>query len=142
MKESSWDECIETNFSLKITPDKAKSRSLIETAKGRVEFISSSKLNENNANYIFEGYYSSALELLHALILLDGYKVDNHICCGFYLRDVIKRNDLFRIFDDCRFKRSFLVYYGKKMPFEIAKEAVQKCDKLIKNIESLLAKNL
>lgn len=35
-EESSWEECIETCSSLKVTPDKFKAKSLIDTAIGRI----------------------------------------------------------------------------------------------------------
>lgn len=82
MKEASWNDCLESNSSIKITPDKGKAKSLIETARERIEY-SNRDINEKNANYIFEGYYSSILEILHALVLMDGYKVNNHICLGY-----------------------------------------------------------
>ena len=137
MKEASWDDCIFSNSSIKITSDKEKAKSLIETANGRIEF-SAKELNDKNANYVFEGYYSSILELLHALALLEGYKVTNHVCLGFFLRDILKREDLFRIFDDCRYKRNSLVYYGKRMDFETAKNAIEKAKKLVKELKNLL----
>ena len=37
MKEASWDDCIFSNSSMKITPDKEKAKSLIETAKDSIE---------------------------------------------------------------------------------------------------------
>ncbi|MBS3156301.1 hypothetical protein J4413_03655 [Candidatus Woesearchaeota archaeon] len=140
MKESSWKDCIESNSSISVSKDKAKAKSLIDTASGRNQFLSRNKIDENNANYIFEGYYSSLVELMHALVLLNGYKVGNHICLGFYLRDVMNKDSLFRIFDDCRFKRNSLVYYGRKMDFETAKEAVKRCKELIKEINKMLEK--
>ena len=139
MKESSWDECVNYNSSIKVTPDKEKSKSLIETAEERIDF-SARELTEKNANYIFEGYYSSILELLHALVLLEGYKVNNHVCLGYYLRDVLKNDELFRLFDDCRFKRNSLVYYGKRMDFETAKEAIKKVKKLINELKNIINK--
>ncbi len=141
MKESSWKDCIECNSSISISKDKFKAKSLIETSLGRNGFLNKNKLEENNANYIFEGYYSSAVELLHALILIKGYKVINHICLGFYLRDVMNETKLFRLFDDCRFKRNSLVYYGRKMDFETAKESIKNCKKLIKELNKILEKN-
>jgi|SRR3989344_1632731 len=136
-KESSWHECVENNSSLKISPDPAKAKSLVDTATGRIGFLKGISLTADNANYIFEGYYSSALELLHALVILKGYKVDNHICLGYYLRDILNKDNWFRIFDDCRYKRNSLVYYGRKMDFETAKATIEKCLKLIKEIELL-----
>ncbi len=138
MKESRWEECISSGSSLQISPDTAKSRSLADTAKGRIDFLKRNRIEPGNANYIFEGYYSSALEMLHAVVILNGYKVSNHICLGFYLRDVLKRDDLYRIFDDCRYKRNSLVYYGRKMPLESAEGAIRKCISFIDQLEEML----
>ena len=137
MKESSWGECLNYSSAIKITPDKEKAASLAETADERIKF-SLRELNEKNANYVFEDYYSSILELLHALILLKGYKVSNHICLGYYLRDVLKNDELFRLFDDCRYKRNSLVYYGKRMDFDTAKDAIEKAKKLIKELNKII----
>ncbi len=138
MKEACWDDCIASKNALRVSPDPSKSKSLAEISKGRIDFLSNLKTTESNANYIFEGYYSSLLELMHAILLLEGYKVGNHICVGFYLKDIMKREDLFNSFDDCRYKRNSLVYYGRSMEFEIAKDAVDKCKRLIMELEKII----
>ena len=137
MKEASWNDCLFSDSSIKITPDKGKAKSLIETAEDRIECLTK-EINPKNANYIFEDYYSSVLELLHALLFLKGYKVTNHICLGYYLKDILKREDLFRLFDDCRFKRNSLIYYGKRMEFETAKNAIEKSKRLFRELKNLL----
>ena len=134
MKQDSWEECITTNFSIKVTPNKAKAKVLLETAIGRNEFLQENSLKESNANYIFEGYYSSSLEMLHALVLLEGYKVLNHICIGYYIKDVLNDQKLFRLFDDCRFKRNSLIYYGKTMDFDVAQDAIFKCKEMCEKV--------
>ena len=141
MKEASWQECIRSYASLKVTPDKEKARSLRETAEGRLSVLSK-EVNEKNINYIFEDYYSSILEMIHAIVLLEGYKVENHICLGYYIRDILKREDLFRFFDDCRYKRNSLIYYGKRMDFDTAKEAIEITKKLWKEFDKLLSVRL
>jgi hypothetical protein len=83
--------------------------------------------------------YASALEMLHALASLHGWKMDNHICLAFFLRDVLKRDDLFRVFDDCRLKRNMLVYYGKRMDRETADGAIERLDGLIGSVNGLLS---
>ena len=139
MKQSNWKECLETKASLKISVNKGKVKSLIDTVVGRSEFLEKNDIDENNANYIFEGYYSSVLELMHSVLLLEGYKVSNHICLGYYFRDVLKEDKLFRWFDDCRFKRNSLVYYGRKMDFDSAKESIDKAKKLINELRKILS---
>ncbi len=141
-KESTWEECIESSASLKVTPNRPKIRSLIETATGRVQFLVEINIKESNANYIFENYYSSVLELMHALVLCHGYNVGNHICLGYYLRDILRNDYLFRLFDDCRSKRNSLIYYGRKMDFEIAKLGIEKSKKLITELKIMLEHEL
>jgi len=114
----------------------------MDTAAGRVQFVTETNITEGNANYVFESYYSSVLELMHALVLSYGYKVSNHICLGYYLRDILQKQELFRLFDDCRFKRNSLVYYGRKMDFETAKLGIEKSKQLIAELNNLLKHEL
>jgi|SRR3989344_5958449 len=138
MREASWNDCIESNSSLKITPDKEKAKSLIEIAHGRIE--ASREVTNKTSNYVFEDYYSSVLELLHVIVLCKGYNVSNHICLGYYLRDVLQREDLFRIFDDCRYKRNALVYYGKTMDFDTAEKSIKNSRILIEELKNIIKK--
>jgi len=139
MKIFNWKNCLESFSSVKVTPDKQKAKSLIETAEGRIKYRNKD-LNENTANYIFEDYYTSILELIQAITVLKGYKINNHICLGFYLRDVIKKESLFRIFNDLRFKRNSLVYYGKRMDFDVCKKAITDSEKLMDELNPIIKK--
>lgn len=66
MKEKSWKECLESNSSIKISIDEEKIMSLIEIADNRINYLHRTSIKDENANFIFEGYYSSLLEILHA----------------------------------------------------------------------------
>ena len=138
MKEECWNDCLDNFSARKITSDKAKAKSLIDTSSGRIKFLEKNIINENNANYIFENYYSSILELLHSLAILDGYQISNHICLGYYLKEIIKKENLFRIFDDLRYKRNSIVYYGKRMNFATAEKAIKDSKSLIDEFNKLL----
>ena len=126
----SWEDCIGNENVVKISPNEFKAESLIETAKGRMEFTR--KPDEKNANYVFEDYYTSLLEIIHALAIKQGFKIKNHLCIGFYIRDFLKERRLFNLFDDVRYKRNSLVYYGKRMDFETCMDVIGKCKELIK----------
>ncbi len=121
MKESSWEDCVFGNKSVKISPDRQKAKSLIETAKERIEFAKAIAITEKNARFVFEDYYTSLIEVVHALALLDGFKIENHICRGFYIKDALKNEWLFLLFDSCRYARNSVVYYGKSMEMVAAK---------------------
>ncbi len=134
MKEASWNDCLENNTAVKVSPDRERAISLIETAEERISLIK--EINAKNCNFIFEDYYTSVLELLQAIVILDGYKIINHICLGYYLRDILKRSDLYLIFDDLRYKRNSLTYYGKRMDFKTAKQSIKKCERLIRELKN------
>ncbi len=136
MKEASWKDCIENSFAIKVSPDKERAKSLIETAEERISLLTG--VNKRNCNFVFEDYYTTLLELLQAIVIQEGYKITNHVCLGYYLRDVLKREELFNVFDDLRYKRNSLTYYGKRMDFETAKQAIDKCKKLIEIIKTTI----
>lgn len=138
MKESTWNECIENNKSYLISPDIAKSNSLVNIAFDRMSFLKTITINSQNASYVFEMYYSSLLEIMHAIVLIKGYNVNNHVCLGFYLRDVLKRDDMFRIFDDVRYKRNSIVYYGKLLNYEIAKSTLNKLNSMVNDLKKYI----
>jgi len=140
-KFSSWKDCIEKNSSVRTYKDISRGKSLIETSLHRIKYINKD-LNKNTANYIFEHYYTSILEILEAIVLFEGYKVLNHICLGLFLKDILKRENLFRTFDELRYKRNSLVYHGKRMTFEEAKSAIIKSQELTKELETLINKKL
>ncbi|MFW6233711.1 MAG: hypothetical protein ACOC3Z_03555 [Nanoarchaeota archaeon] len=133
-----WDECLLENEVISCSVDEGKCLSLIKVSEGRIMFLDKQKLDNFNVNYIFEGYYTSILELLHVLTLYKGLKIKNHICIGYYLRDVLKKEDLYAVFDDLRYKRNSLMYYGKEMDFDIAKDAIKKSKELLQNIRKII----
>jgi len=136
MKPSDWEECIENNFAIKRSKNKKKAESLKKIAHGRLSFIGKISITRENANYVFEDYYSSISELIHALAYTKGFKILNHVCLGFFLREFIKREDLYRLFDDLRYKRNALVYYGEEMDFDVCMDAIEKSKKINKRAGS------
>lgn len=133
MRESNWEECLLHNSAKKVSPDPNRAKSLIETSKERLSLVK--EITEKNCNFVFEDYYTSLIELLQALAFKKGFNILNHVCLGYYLRDFMKREDLYRIFDDLRYKRNSLTYYGSKMDFGVAKQAIQNCKKLIEELK-------
>lgn len=139
MRESSWNDCLESESAINISPDISRVKSLKETSEERIKLIK--KINKENSNFVFEDYYISILELLQALVIKRGYRINNHICLGYHLRDLLKREELYQIFDDLRYKRNSLTYYGKKMDFEVSLEAIEKSRRLIKELNIIFDKN-
>lgn len=138
MKASSWRDCVESGSAIKVSPPVSKAKSLTKTASARLAFLKANRLGPANASFIFEGCYASALELAHAHALMHGFRVDNHVCLGLYLRDALGRADLYRVFEDCRYKRNSLVYYGIRMNFAVAKATLAKLGQLIQELQTML----
>jgi len=136
MKEASWDDCMESGSSRRVSTDIERAKSLIGTSEERISVIND--IDKKSCNFVFEDYYTSLLELMQALVIRKGFNVLNHLCIGYYVRDVLKRDDLYRIFDDIRYKRNDLTYYGNRMDFETAKQAIEKCRKLISEMKDFL----
>ncbi len=136
MKEASWKECIEYNSAKKVSPNLERADSLREIAEERISIIE--EINQRNCNFVFEDYYTSLLELLQALIIQRGYKILNHVCLAYFLRDILKEDRLYNIFDDLRYKRNSLTYYGNKMDFETAKATIKNCKNLMKELDHYL----
>ena len=133
MRETNWDDCLANRSAKSASPDINRAESLIETAEERISLIK--EINEKNCNFIFEDYYTSLLELLQAITFKNGFNILNHICLSFYLKDVLKREDLYILFDDVRFKRNSLIYYGSRMDYETAKQAIEKCKRIIRALQ-------
>jgi|SRR3989338_611075 len=136
MKEASWNECLETFSSRQASPNHERVMSLSETADERISLVG--EIREKNCNFVFEDYYTSLLEMLQAMAVQRGFKVLNHVCLGFYLRDVLHQAELFRVFDDVRQKRNSLTYYGNRMDFPTAKNAIEQCKKLMEYAQSMI----
>ncbi len=135
MKETEWNDCLDSRSAREVSPDNNRAKSLIETADERTSLIK--EINSRNCNFVFEDYYTSIIELLQAIAFRSGYNILNHICLGFFLRDFLKKKDLYSLFDDMRYKRNSLTYYGKRMDFETAKQAIDKCRRIIYELKKI-----
>jgi len=133
MRENAWNDCLINSSAKKISPDINRAKSLIETAEERISLIA--EITEKNCNFVFEDYYTSLLEMLQALAFVQGYNVLNHVCIGFYLKEIVKRDDLYQLFDDLRYKRNSLTYYGRRMEYDTAKKAIEKCTTIINELK-------
>lgn len=133
MKEQSWNDCLNNNTAKMISPDISRAKSLRETAYERIDVAAD--INEKNCNFVFEDYYSSLLELLQAKAFEAGFNILNHVCSGLYIRDILEKDDLYLVFEDIRYKRNSLTYYGNRMDFETAKSSVNDCKKLMEELK-------
>lgn len=133
-----WKECLENSVK-NITPDEERAKSLVETANQRIKVIK--EINKDNINFVFEDYYTSIMELIQASSFKRGYNILNHVCLSYYLKEILKRDDLKILFDDLRYKRNSLTYYGKRMDFQTAKETIQKSKRVFNALKTIFETN-
>ena len=108
-----WKTCIDEGNSVKITPNIKRAEFLARHAENTLKAVKKIKLDNDNASVFFANYYDAFLEMLHAVMYVKGYKVANHYCLGYYLRDVLGEDEAFRTFDKARKIRNSIIYYGE-----------------------------
>lgn len=128
-----WEECEEEKFIKNISPDIDKSLALKRIAINRINFLNN-KTESKYLNFIFEGYYSSIVELIHSIAIKKGYKISNHTCLKYFLSELLNQKELSDIYDFCRYKRNSLVYYGYEMDAKTVKETIKNAKKIIKQL--------
>ncbi|MFT4326926.1 MAG: hypothetical protein ACMXYK_05475 [Candidatus Woesearchaeota archaeon] len=132
MKHNSWSDCLNSNTAKIVSPDILRSKSLFETAQERIAIITD--IHSKNCNFVFEDYYTSILEMIQAIAFLEGFNILNHLCTKFYLEEHLQEAYLAALFEDLRYKRNNLTYYGNKMDFETAQETIANAKKIMQNL--------
>lgn len=129
-----WNNCLNEGNVIKITSNKEKVTSLIKAAEKKINFVNKHKIDKDNSEILFTDMYEGCLEILHALAINLGYKVSNHICLGYLLRDVLNKRDLFLIFDNYRKIRNDILYYGKILDISFTITAIENLNSFHKEI--------
>jgi len=131
-----WNNCIKEGNSVKITKNKKRALFLVKQAENTLDILDKIKIDESNVSVFFTNYYDALLELLHGLMNYEGYKVKNHYCLGYYIRDVLDDQQSFHVFDRARLLRNSTIYYGERFDNVVLLDAI----KQIKNTFSRLRK--
>ena len=100
----------------KISRDLERAMDLLEIAQDRINYIIPS-LPKDKYYKILEEYYEAIVQLLTAIMYLDGYKTLSHISLIKYLSDNYKNLSKQQIIliDQMRKLRHGTFYYGKKI---------------------------
>ena len=108
---------------VKATPDRERANSLMGMANVRMDSIKLMEGSDKNkfASKIVEEYYETMLELVTAIMSLDGYKtrsdaVGSHIASINYMRRYREVTDYeIALMEDMRKKRIGVKYYGRNV---------------------------
>lgn len=127
----------------KITPDKDRANDLFIIANERLNDII--KVLPRDKTYrILEEYYEIILELLTAVMYLDGYKTLSHKSALDYCTKNYSylSDNQSKIIDTLRKFRHGIVYYGKKISAEYLSNNEQEIKIIIKTLNELVKKKL
>jgi len=129
-----WNDCLKDGSVIKSEADKEKIQLLINASKRKIKFTNQHQINGENHEILFSVIYEGILELLHAFVMNDGYIINNHICIGYYLKEILMNKELFYIFDNCRKIRNDVIYDGQIISLELAKNGIKELNYLNEEI--------
>ncbi|MCK4589564.1 MAG: hypothetical protein KAT77_03915 [Nanoarchaeota archaeon] len=122
--------------SKKVMPNKIRASSLFKSSIQAIETAKVIPLNTNTSKTILRELYEGLREYCEAIGYLNGYKFLDHESIGFFLRDILKEQSLFKKFDRYRKLRNGINYYGNDIEVETVKEAISEIPKLVKELEN------
>ncbi|MBI4919398.1 hypothetical protein HY837_05675 [archaeon] len=132
-----FKECITRNQLIETgDKDANKAKELVSLAKHKLTFWK--EIREKSKKYpslFLEGYYEIVKELSTAILLLDGWKSENHDCLFQYLID--KKSDLeidFEFLTELRKTRNKIDYEGVKVSYELWQKNELRLDLTIKRL--------
>ena len=133
---------------IKATPDMERAKNLLEMVDIRLESI---KLMENSdarkfTSKIIEEYYEALLELVTAIMSIDGYKttggtMGTHIASINYMRkyEELGEHEI-NLMDDMRKKRIGIKYYGRHINMDYMVRKEKEIRSVISKLKSIAIK--
>jgi len=119
----------------KVMPNKIRASSLFKSSIQAIETAKEIPLTINTSKSILRELYEGLREYCEAIGYLHGYKFLDHESIGFFLRDILKEQSLFKKFDRYRKLRNGINYYGNDIEVETVKEAISEIPKLVRELE-------
>jgi hypothetical protein len=96
------------------------------------------ELSEITASSKISLLYDSLRELLEALALKNRFKIYNHECYTYFLKEVLNESAKAEEFDELRKVRNSINYYGKEVSIQETKEILKRIKDLRKGISGLI----
>ncbi len=119
----------------KVMPNNIRASGLFKSSIQAIETAKVIQLNPNTLKSILRELYEGLREYCEAIGYLKGYKFLDHESIGFFLRDILKEQSLFKKFDRYRKLKNGINYYGEDIDIETVKEAIIEIPKLIKELK-------
>src|SRR3989344_7839928 len=135
-----FNECIKKRIAKEVKEDKELIASLIKTSQNKFDSEKKLELSEVTSSSKISLLSDSLRELLEALAIKNGYKIYNHECYTYFLKDILNESIKGDEFDELRKIRNGINYYAKGISVEEAKDVLERINKLREEIVKLLNK--
>jgi len=133
-----FEECLKKRIAKEVGEDIELINSLLKTSKNKLDSEGKLELDEITSGSKISLLYDPLRELLKALALKNGFKIYNHECYTYFLKEVINESVKAEEFDDLRKIRNSINYYGTAVSLDEAKELIERIKKLRGEILFLL----
>lgn len=131
MTLKSFEEFLKTGIIKKITPNKERAKSLIAEAERKMksmrEQLEKIGIKDTNANDYVEYSYNIIMYLIRAKLYFEGYSSagqNAHEAEVSYLRILKFKENQIQFFDQIRYFRNGMLYYGTMLDEEYAKKVL------------------
>lgn len=139
-----FEEFLKRRIVKRISPDLARSKSLISESDKRNKFVNvmlkKIGISDDNANYFIEAAYDTVIEIIRASMLADGYNASGegaHEAEVSYMKKLGFSEKDVRFMNDLRYYRNGILYYGKEFDAEYANRVIDFLAKVYPKLHNL-----
>jgi len=133
-----FEECIKKRIAKEVSKDEELINSLLKTSKNKLDSEMKLELDDITSVSKISLLYDSSRELLEALALKNGFKIYNHECYTYFLKEILNKGMISEEFDDLRKIRNSINYYGKDISIQEAEDVLERMEYLRNKILELL----
>jgi len=133
-----WKDCLKNRIVKDIKVDNYMIDSLIKSSNKRTNSQKRLKIDSETANSKISLAYDALRELLEALAIKHSFKIYNHECYTYFLKEILKESQKADEFDELRKIRNGLNYYAQEVSLEEAKDILIRLGKLREEILELI----
>ncbi|MEK6887603.1 MAG: hypothetical protein AABX14_01525 [Candidatus Aenigmatarchaeota archaeon] len=135
-----WKSCKDTLTAKNIKPDEGLIKFLLETSRKKMLSSERLKMDDISAVSKFSLAYDSLRETLEALAVRKEYKIYNHECYTYFLKEVIGESSKGDDFDSVRKVMNGINYYGKDITTDQAQKLIKRINILRNFVLNRLSK--
>jgi hypothetical protein len=133
-----FNECLKKRIAKEVKEDKELVFSLLKTSQNKFDSEKRLELSEITLSSKISLLYDSLRELLEALAIKKGYKIYNHECYTYFLKEILNESIKGDEFDELRKIRNSINYYAQDISINEAKDVLKRINKLREEILKLI----